>query len=113
MRPGDRMSGYGFKADSGGAGGAGSLRRATYTDSRTVPTTSPFRRSQGADVSGHGVRYRIWSDATDVALCIVHGKEKVIRSISLEPEDDGYWSVVDPAGRPGDLYRYAVNGTGP
>jgi maltooligosyltrehalose trehalohydrolase len=110
---------YSFKTDSGGAEGASSLRigeppsTAADTGSPKAVHTNPFPRSQGADVTGSGVLYRTWSDATRVAVCILDEEGKVKRSISLEPEDGGYWSVIDPAGRPGDLYGYAGNGIGP
>ncbi|MBE2284600.1 MAG: malto-oligosyltrehalose trehalohydrolase [Prosthecobacter sp.] len=71
-------------------------------------------RPQGADVVSSGVRYRIWAPEKQRIEVIVQPADGgAERTLSLEPEPDGYHCGSDPAGRAGDRYRYVVDGAGP
>src|SRR3954470_1060424 len=78
----------------------------------TPPTPAIVRdrptlhRSQGAEVTKEGVRYRTWCKHTHVTVAILDDAHRVCRTIELEAEGDGYFSGVDPAGQAGDLYKY-------
>jgi maltooligosyltrehalose trehalohydrolase len=62
----------------------------------------------GAQVGAWGVIYRVWSpDARTVVVRIDRGSTS--RSLPLIPESDGYWSVTDINGAPGDLYRFQLD----
>lgn len=64
------------------------------------------RRSQGAELTGQGVHYRTWCKHDRADVLIVDTTGKVLRAIPLTPEADGYFGVMDPAGRAGNLYQY-------
>jgi 1,4-alpha-glucan branching enzyme len=60
-------------------------------------------RPQGADVVASGVRYRIWAPEKQRIDVIVQPADSgAERTLSLEPEPDGYHCGSDPAGRAGD-----------
>ncbi len=64
-------------------------------------------RSQGADVVDGGVRYRTWAPGKDRVEAVVYdSRGEGRRTISLGKEADGYFSALDPAGQPGDRYKY-------
>lgn len=70
-------------------------------------------RPQGADtlLSG-GVRYRLWAPHTNSVEAVIFGPEgkDIIRTVPLEPENEGFFSIVDPEGRAGDRYKYRLDG---
>lgn len=55
------------------------------------------------------MRYRTWCEHEQVRALLVRPGGEIIRKVSLEPEGEGYFSAIDPAGRAGDLYRYQFN----
>ncbi|MFN2475657.1 MAG: malto-oligosyltrehalose trehalohydrolase, partial [Chthoniobacterales bacterium] len=63
-------------------------------------------RSQGAEVIDGGVRYRTWCKHKAVDALVVEPAGKIIRTVRLSPEGDGYFSGNDAAGTAGDLYQY-------
>src|SRR5215203_2461227 len=64
-------------------------------------------RSQGAEViEAGGVHYRTWCKHDCVSVLIVNVKKRVLRSVTLHSEADGYFSGVDEEGAAGDLYQY-------
>src|SRR3954451_5035455 len=65
-----------------------------------------FHRSQGAEVTNEGVRYRTWCKHTDATVAVLDDANRVCRTIALDAEGDGYFSGVDPEGKAGDLYKY-------
>lgn len=81
------------------------MHQQTGTSLPLAPT-----RTQGADITASGVRYRTWADKRCVELAIYATDGKIIRTLDLHAEGEGYFSVVDEAGRPGDLYRYRFGG---
>ncbi len=63
----------------------------------------------GAHPTERGVAYRVWApDHRHVGIFIGGGNEPV-RRFALEPEPGGFFSGLDPAGRPGDLYWYELD----
>ncbi|MEP6810233.1 MAG: malto-oligosyltrehalose trehalohydrolase [Chthoniobacterales bacterium] len=74
--------------------------------SAPTKTPPPFLRSQGAELTAGGVRYRIWSEHDRGEVLIVDQAGSVRRTLPLIAEDVGYFSAHDPAGRAGDLYQY-------
>ncbi len=72
-------------------------------------------RSQGAEVTGGGVRYRTWvaeEEGVHVVVSDAAGAER--RAFPLRAEGEGYFSGLDEAGRAGDFYKYRFgNGTWP
>ncbi|MBA2269921.1 MAG: malto-oligosyltrehalose trehalohydrolase, partial [Chthoniobacterales bacterium] len=73
---------------------------------------SPTQRSQGAELTAAGVRYRTWCEHDRVDVLLVDATGAVLRTLPLEPEGDGYFSGIDQEGRAGDLYRYRLSDTG-
>ena len=68
-------------------------------------------RSQGAEVlKGGGVRYRTWAPGKQVTAVISSGAGGELCEVSLGAEPQGYWSGIDPLGRPGDRYKYRFDG---
>jgi len=68
-------------------------------------------RSQGAEIlKGGGVRYRTWAPGKQVTAVISSGAGGKLREVSLGAEPHGYWSGIDPQGRPGDRYKYRFDG---
>lgn len=67
----------------------------------------------GASFSTAGVFYRVWAPGHSRVTVF---KENSLGSfvIDLEKDEEGYFSGLDEAGRPGDLYRFKLNdGTAP
>ncbi len=65
-----------------------------------------FRRSQGAEVTDEGVRYRTWCKHREVTVAILDDGDRVRRTVALDADGDGYFSGLDPAGQAGDRYKY-------
>jgi maltooligosyltrehalose trehalohydrolase len=66
----------------------------------------------GAQVGACGVTYRVWApDARAVAVRI--NPDSISRSLPLAPDGEGYWSVADPNGAPGDLYLFQLDEDAP
>jgi malto-oligosyltrehalose trehalohydrolase len=65
-----------------------------------------FTRSQGADVTDSGVRYRTWADKPRVELTVSGENGQNVRTYNLTAEGGCYFSGIDNFGRVGDLYRY-------
>lgn len=70
-------------------------------------------RSQGADVSAGGVWYRTWCKHDRVEAIIRNPKGDLLRSVSLQPEGDGFYTGFDEEGRDGDLYKYCFGESQP
>ncbi len=62
--------------------------------------------AQGADLRSDGVHYRTWSKHQDVEVLILDQSGNTRRRLSLEREGNGFFAVLDPDGRAGDLYQY-------
>lgn len=71
---------------------------------------SSLLRSQGAELLENGVRYRTWSQHDRVEALILDQSGRILRAMEMPPQDEGYFSVIDLAGQPGDLYRYRLGG---
>jgi maltooligosyltrehalose trehalohydrolase len=71
------------------------------------PSEAPvLDHAQGAKVVDAGVRYRIWAEH-DNGKVVVYGPDGTIaRTLNLQPEADGFFSVLDASGRSGDRYKY-------
>ncbi|MFT3781968.1 MAG: malto-oligosyltrehalose trehalohydrolase [Nibricoccus sp.] len=66
------------------------------------------RCAVGAQVAPDGVTYRVWAPE-EPEMSVVVTARGAIRSLALEREEGGYWSVFDPEGRAGDLYQYKLS----
>src|SRR5690349_867043 len=73
-------------------------------------TVTSSLRSQGAEVTTLGVRYRTWTSHEPPEVVIVSPSGSVSRSLKLEAEEGGFCSVIDPEGKAGDLYQYRIGG---
>ncbi len=65
----------------------------------------------GAHVTPDGVRYRVWapeSERVEAVLFSTDGKPS--RTVPLAVAGDGYFQGIDPQGRPGDLYKFRLDG---
>jgi maltooligosyltrehalose trehalohydrolase len=72
----------------------------------------PDRRPLGAQLLAGGVRYRVWApDALSTWVDVECAA--AARTLRLSREADGYWSIDDPEGAAGDLYRYRLDGGHP
>ena len=67
------------------------------------------QRPRGAQPLAEGVRYGVW--APD-ALCVAAEVRRAAaaRTLALARKADGFWSVDDPGGAPGDLYLFRLDG---
>lgn len=63
-------------------------------------------RSQGAELTGAGVRYRTWAPGKKSVAVSIQSRGGERRTVALEAEDGGYFHGVDGAGAAGDLYKY-------
>src|SRR3954471_5583982 len=72
----------------------------------TLGERSRFARSQGAELTAKGVRYRTWCKHNQVRVAILDDGDRVCRTIVLDRDEDGYFSGLDPAGKAGDRYKY-------
>jgi maltooligosyltrehalose trehalohydrolase len=64
------------------------------------------KRSQGAELGEGGVHFRTWCKHERAEVIILKEAGERIRRVGLEPEPGGYFSGLDEAGLPGDLYQY-------
>lgn len=69
----------------------------------------PAVRSQGAELTEAGVRYRTWCEHENVQVLLVRPDATIVRTLPLQPEGDGFFSGTDREGAAGDLYRYQFN----
>jgi maltooligosyltrehalose trehalohydrolase len=84
---------------------------------RLEPLTLPLfmiesiELSQGAQLTKNGVRYRTWAtDKKQVTTVILDDKGKIIRELPMQLEDTGYYSVIDPHSKAGNLYKFRLDG---
>ncbi len=75
----------------------------SLTDS---PPRGVNRPAVGAKTSRKGVNYRVWAPGQSEMSVLVENSSPQ-RLLSMTAEPGGYWSVTDPAGRAGDLYRFS------
>lgn len=75
-------------------------------DNNRIASSPTASRSQGAELTADGVRYRTWCKHERVDALIVDEAGAVLRVVRLEPESGGYFGAIDPEGIAGDLYRY-------
>lgn len=69
---------------------------------------SPLPGTVGAESGADGVRYRVWAPANrTVEVCL---EPAGARTIPLIPVGEGFHEALDPAGRPGDRYRFRLDG---
>jgi maltooligosyltrehalose trehalohydrolase len=86
------------------------------TQTERPPTTAPVRAPTvrripvGAEVQpGGGVHFRVWAPGHQRLEVVLEGGP----TVALEAESDGYWSGRLAEARPGQRYRYRVDGEGP
>jgi maltooligosyltrehalose trehalohydrolase len=84
---------------------------------RAAPRASARRLPIGADCSSHdGVRFRVWAPRRKRVDVVIYDAANADASthpgavVALEPETDGYFSVVASEAHPGTLYRYRLDG---
>lgn len=81
---------------------------------QSSPAISPANlRPQGADLlPGGGVRHRLWAPTAESVEAVLFDPdgESIVRAISMEPEADGFFAVIDAKGRAGDRYQYRLDG---
>src|SRR4051812_17837500 len=69
--------------------------------------------SQGAELTAHGVRYRVWAPRSRRAVTCVWpagtNLDAPPREVILDPTDGGYHSGVDAGGRAGDRYMIRLD----
>ncbi len=63
----------------------------------------------GAHVNKHGVSYCVWAPDLAHLHVLITGNDGE-RSLTLRPDDEGYWSVQDPMGSAGDRYLFELPG---
>jgi maltooligosyltrehalose trehalohydrolase len=83
-----------------------------------VPEVTPKREGAaagsrrlpvGAEVSAHGVSFRVWApERRRVSVVLAEGFE-TLASLALEPEADGYFSGMVGSARAGALYWYRLD----
>jgi maltooligosyltrehalose trehalohydrolase len=61
------------------------------------------RRAIGAEITGRGVHFRVWAPAHETAAVVIDG-----RAISLDREEDGYFSKLIEGAGAGTRYRYRL-----
>ena len=76
----------------------------------TAPSTETTRPVQGPVVTSTGVTYYTWSAHHEVTLIIYRADGAVARSLRMPPIGNGFFTVTDPDGKPGDLYKYSFGG---
>lgn len=64
----------------------------------------------GVELTREGVRYSIWSPGTETVDVEIGFEGKGNRFLPMERDADGYHRTLDPLGRPGDKYKFRVNG---
>jgi maltooligosyltrehalose trehalohydrolase len=69
--------------------------------------TARYRPTLGALPEDHGVRFRVWAPAARAVDLVV---ERSRVTLPLSADGSGYFERFEPALRPGDLYRYRVDG---
>jgi maltooligosyltrehalose trehalohydrolase len=67
-----------------------------------------WRGHVGATVLEKGVGFRVWAPASKSVDVLLNGTP--VRAVSLAPEENGYYSGVIEDAKPGDTYRYRLNG---
>lgn len=60
-----------------------------------------------------GVRYRTWCKHEETTAVILNSDGKLLRTVPLVAEGQGYFSGVDPDGKVGDLYQYRFGDSQP
>jgi maltooligosyltrehalose trehalohydrolase len=69
----------------------------------------------GAELSGSDeAHFRVWAPARRTVLVVLETSDGLIRKAgALAPDGDGYFSGAVAGVRPGDLYRFLLDGEGP
>ena len=77
-------------------------------DADTIEQTisTGFVRSQGAELTAQGVRYRTWCKHDAASVVIVDEDKNVRRIVPLTAEGNGYFSGSDEFGAAADMYQY-------
>lgn len=71
-----------------------------------MPTS--LRPSHGAFPDSAGTTFRVWAPyAKTLALVLMSGGEK---TLSMQQDEGGFWSIFVPQLRPGALYKYSIDG---
>jgi len=81
--------------------------------SRPTENSPPLLRPQGADpLPQGGVRYRLWAPQTKKIEVVIYddAEKEIERTFSLNREEDHFFSFIDPDGKPGELYKYRLDG---
>jgi maltooligosyltrehalose trehalohydrolase len=68
------------------------------------------RRAVGAEVTSDGVHVRVWAPKRQKVSAVFEGPRE--REVLLEAEDGGYHSALIEGVRPGDRYRFRLDGEG-
>ncbi len=72
-----------------------------------------WRPSLGAWLVEGGVRFRVWAPRAKSVEVLVEGAGGARPPVGLVPEGPAHFAGVVPGARPGDRYRYRVDGEGP
>jgi len=73
-----------------------------------LPTALARRLPVGSEVTANGVHFRVWSPARKKVELVIDGANAT--SIELVAEAGGYFSALAPSVRPGDRYRFRLDG---
>src|SRR5437763_10367458 len=70
-----------------------------------------FSYAQGTEVTRSGTHFCTWSEHREVELIIYRADGTVARKLPMARTGGGFFSVSDPEGRAGDLYKYRFGGS--
>ena len=76
----------------------------------SAPKSAIGRHRHGPQITSAGIQYRLWTTtAKSVAAMVETAGESAPRKIPLKNEVDGWFCGLDPAGKPGDRYRFRLD----
>jgi len=80
----------------------------------TSGAQDPEWRELGPRLHDRGATYRVWALGRKSLVAHIERKTGRIEKLALKPgPEPGYFSVTDPAGRAGDLYKFSIDGGAP
>jgi len=84
-------------------------RIADFRKDSIIPSGPVDQGPIGAEPREEGVLFRVWApDATSVELEVCRPEQGLY---PMRPEPSGYWSLLLESSRPGDLYKFRLDGT--